>query len=681
MIDHVRKDPDGEAVETYVSPGALLDLAYDAILCWDFHTDLVTLWNRGAEDLYGYTREEALGQPVHDLLQSEFPIPLDRIRDAIDSRGHWEGRLVQRTKDQRTIFVSSRWAARTSELAPSQVLEINTNITDRARREEQDSRLAAIVQSSNDTIFSKTLDGIITSWNPAAERMYGYTEAEIVGKSVATLAPEDLPEEIPSILARLRRGDRIDNYETRRVRKDGKELNVSISISPIRNGTGAIIGAATIARDITERVRMEREHRRLLAQERAARTAAEWAQERLSFLAAASAVLGTSLDFEATLTNLAWLAVPRVADFCTVLVTDEDGELRRLVAAHVDSRKIALAEDLERRYPPGKDSGTSRILATGEPDMIEVITDEMLARGARDAEHLELMRRLQIGSYISAPLVARGRVLGVISLVMAESGRHYTKDDLSLVMDLARRAGTAVDNARLYGQTQEALQLREEFLSIASHELRTPLTALQLQVQLLRRLLKDDQRQANDSRRLIDGVERQVKRLSRLTIDLLDVSRISSGRFSLDTSRFDLGDLVKEVVGRFEDELRAAGSSIALDINGNLLGSWDRHRLDQVIANLLSNALKYGGGAPIHIALRADDGLVRLSVSDLGPGIAEENLERIFDRFERVETAERTAGLGLGLFIARQIVEAHGGTIRAVSIPGQGSTFSVELPR
>ncbi len=680
MIDRVRQNPDGEAVENYVPPSALLDLAYDAILCWDFHTELITLWNRGAEDLYGYSRDEAIGHPVHDLLQTEFPVPLDHIGHALDTRGHWEGQLVHHTKDGRTIVVSSRWAAQTGDLPPSTVLEINTDVTDRARREEQDARMAAIVQSSNDTIFSKTLDGIITSWNPAAERMYGYTDTEIVGKSVAILVPGDLPDEIPSILARLRRGERIENYETRRVRKDGSELNVSISISPIRDVSGTITGAATIARDITERVRMEEEHRRLLDRERAARSAAEWAQERLSFLAAASAVLGTSLDFEATLTNLAWLAVPRVADFCTVLVMDEEGELRRLVAAHVDSEKIAMAEELERRYPPGKDSGTSRILATGEPDMIAVITDEMLARGARDAEHLRLMRELQIGSYISAPLVARGRVLGVISLVMAESGRHYSKDDLSLVMDLARRAGTAVDNARLYGETQEALQLREEFLSIASHELRTPLTALRLQAQLLRRLVKDDQEPAGDSRRLIDGVERQVKRLSRLTSDLLDVSRISAGRFELDTSRFDLGVLVREVVARFEDELQAAGSSIALDLNGPVLGNWDRHRLDQVIANLLSNALKYGGDAPIHIATRADSEVARLTVSDQGPGIATENLERIFDRFERVETSDRTPGLGLGLFIAREIVEAHGGTIRARSVSGQGSTFTVEIP-
>lgn len=681
MIDHVRQDPDEEAAASFISPNALLDLAYDAIFSWDFHTDLITLWNRGAEDLYGFSREEAIGRSAHDLLQTEFPIPLDRIRHAVDTKGHWEGRLIHYRKDGRRLIVSSRWASRTSDLAPSAVLEINTDITDRSRREEQDARLAAIVQSSNDTIFSKTLDGIITSWNPAAERTYGYTTAEIVGKHVSTLAPTDIQDEIPSILAQVRRGERIENYETRRVCKDGTEMNVSISVSPIRDGSGTIIGSATIARDITERVRMEEEHRRLLERERTARSSAEWAQERLSFLAAASAVLGTSLDFEATLTNLAWLAVPRVADFCTVLVMDEDGELRRLVAAHVDSERIALAEELERRYPPQRDSGTYRILSTGEPDMLDVVTDDMLVKAAKDAEHLQLMRQLQIGSYISAPLVARGRVLGVISLVMAESGRHYTQDDLSLVMDLARRAGTAVDNARLYGETQEALQLREEFLSIASHELRTPLTALQLQVQLLRRMLKDDNDPAGGSRRIIDGVERQVKRLGRLTNDLLDVSRISAGRFDLDTSHFDLGLLVGDVLARFEDELQAAGSTVDVHLSEPVFGNWDRHRLDQVIANLLSNALKYGGGTAIHIDVSADDSMARLSVSDRGPGIAEANLGRIFDRFERVETAERTAGLGLGLFIAREIVEAHGGTIRAQSRVGQGAMFVVELPR
>ena len=404
MIDRVRQNPDGEAVENYVPPSALLDLAYDAILCWDFHTELITLWNRGAEDLYGYSRDEAIGHPVHDLLQTEFPVPLDHIGHALDTRGHWEGQLVHHTKDGRTIVVSSRWAAQTGDLPPSTVLEINTDVTDRARREEQDARMAAIVQSSNDTIFSKTLDGIITSWNPAAERMYGYTDTEIVGKSVAILVPGDLPDEIPSILARLRRGERIENYETRRVRKDGSELNVSISISPIRDVSGTITGAATIARDITERVRMEEEHRRLLDRERAARSAAEWAQERLSFLAAASAVLGTSLDFEATLTNLAWLAVPRVADFCTVLVMDEEGELRRLVAAHVErgaalhvgQRKSAFAVAAVGRAEQGEQRG---ILGDGHK---LAVAERPAARREVERENADLRdKRIGHGSLLA----------------------------------------------------------------------------------------------------------------------------------------------------------------------------------------------------------------------------------------------------------------------------------------
>jgi PAS domain S-box-containing protein len=682
VIEHVRQDPEGSPAETQVSPDALLDLAYDAIFVRDFHTDEITLWNRAAEDLYGYSRDEAIGRSAHDLLHTEFPVTLDEIRRTIDRAGHWEGRLVHHTKDGRTLLVSSRWAARGTNLPTTAVLEINTDITDRTRSDEQGALLAAIVQSSTDTIFSKTLDGTITSWNRAAERMYGYMAEEVIGKPVTILVPHDLPDEVPQILARVARGERIEHYETRRLRKDGSELNVSISVSPIRNTDREIIGAATIARDITEQVRMEAERGRLLEGERRARNAAEWAKERLSFIAAASAVLGTSLDVESTLTNLAWLAVPKVADFCTVLIADEHGVLRRLVAAHVDPDRIALAEELERRYPPTPDSGTYRILTTGEPDMVESITDQMLERSARDPEHLQLMRQLQIGSYISAPLVARGRILGVISLVMAESGRHYSSEDLSLVMDLARRAGTAVDNARLYTEAQEALRLREEFLSIASHELRTPLTALQLQVQLLRRQAgANGSIPADLSSHILEGIERQVKRLGRLTNDLLDVSRIAAGRFELDTSQFDLGILVDEVVARFEDEVSAAGSSVEVRHAAPAPGRWDRHRLDQVLANLLSNAVKYGSGRPIRIHVDADATTAYLRVSDGGPGIAKENLIRIFDRFERVETVSRTAGLGLGLFIARQIVEAHGGTIRAESVPDTGSTFVVELPR
>jgi signal transduction histidine kinase len=238
----------------------------------------------------------------------------------------------------------------------------------------------------------------------------------------------------------------------------------------------------------------------------------------------------------------------------------------------------------------------------------------------------------------------------------------------------------AIDNARLYQEAQEALRLREEFLSIASHELKTPLTALQLQAQMLRRMTDAGQRSAEGTERVLLGIDRQVKRLARLTTDLLDVSRIAAGRFTLERTSLDLSGLVEAVSLRFDEELAAAGASIAFHVQPGIRGQWDRHRLDQVVSNLISNAIKYGQGSAIDVELSRDEHGARLVVADRGIGIESADLGRIFERFERVETPERTGGLGLGLFIVREIVEAHGGRVWAESRPDAGTRFTVQLP-
>jgi PAS domain S-box-containing protein len=230
---------------------------------------------------------------------------------------------------------------------------------------------------------------------------------------------------------------------------------------------------------------------------------------------------------------------------------------------------------------------------------------------------------------------------------------------------------------------QEALRARDEFLSIASHELRTPLTALWLHVRALgqraRRGANGDGFAAHVQTKL-ESAERQVRKLTALLDSLMDVSRIQRGRLVHEPTLMELGELVREVAGRFEDELRQAGVTMSLEVQGPCPVRVDRMRFEQVVTNLLSNALHYGNRTPVTVRLEQPRGRARLSVRDEGPGVALEDQERIFERFEQAGASTRRSGLGLGLYIVRQIVELHGGHVWVESVPGRGATFLVEVP-
>ncbi|MBV9279813.1 MAG: PAS domain S-box protein, partial [Chloroflexi bacterium] len=464
----------------------------------------------------------------------------------------------------------------------------------RAERQRSHDHYRMLFEMAPDVIYSLSANGTFTDLSPAFETVTGWPIDEWLGKPFAGIVH---PDDLPLAMERFREGLRGETpapYELRIRSRAGTYLVGEFRNTPkVENGT--VVGKVGIARDITERKRVE---------------------QALRVLAEASSALASSLDYEITLANVARLVVPRLADWCAVHIVGEGGALERLALAHVDPAREGLGRRLRLPDPlrPGGEGRLEEAVRTGQARIIPEIGDAQAVSGDQDPEHRTLLDDLGLRSAVIVPLVARGRTLGAIAFVSAESGHRYGPEDLIVAQDLARDAALAVDNARLYGEAQEALQRREEFLSIASHELTTPIMALQLQLHMLQRSVARDVPDPSAQermRRAMEGAERQVKRLAGLTEQLLDVTRLGAGRLELDREEMDLSSLARDVAARFEDQAAAAGSPLSVCAPAPVAGWWDRFRLDQVVTNLLSNAVKYGNGGPIQVAVEADGGVAR----------------------------------------------------------------------
>jgi PAS domain S-box-containing protein len=425
-----------------------------------------------------------------------------------------------------------------------------------------------------------------------------------------------------------------------------------------------------LLREIADRAAMALERARLFEEQ--SRT-----NDRLRLLADAGRLLAQSLEVDPTMIAVARLAVQSFADLCALRIFEDGHSTQHTIATRdhglEEKVRLAMAPYVGVDRPP---TATRRVLDAGEPVLVAAVDEAALRGLAIDEVHLERLRVLGLRSVVVVPLLARGVPLGIVSFART-GGQAYDEDDLALAMELGRRAALAIDNARLFRSANEAIATRDEFLSIASHELNTPLTPLRMQLDSLRR----GRFQPDRAGEKLDAASRQVTRLTKLVSELLDVSRIRSGRLHLEPEAFDMAALVDEVVARTSEEAERAGVTFAVRADRPCEGTWDRMRLDQVVTNLLTNAVKYGGGKPVQVDLSRTDAGVRLAVSDRGIGIAPENQRRIFERFERATSARHYGGFGLGLWIARQIVVSSGGAIAVASAPGRGSTFVVELPR
>lgn len=557
----------------------------------------------------------------------------------------------------------------------------------RSSRDIAAHHLAAIVESSDDAIVSKDVNGIIMSWNRAAERIFGYSSDEAVGRSIHLIIPDDRRSEEDHVLSQIRAGHSVEHFETVRQRKDGTRLHVSLTVSPIRDSAGVVIGASKIARDITERKRVEAavaelDHR-LLEQQRALRESAERGKERAAFLAEVARTLSASLEYEKTLPSVASLAVPRIADWCAVDIIAEDGQLQRLAVAHADSEKVLLGRMLADRYPEdaANPGWVHSVLTSGQPVILENIPDSFIETAAQDDEHLRLLRGLKLCSYLSVPMMTDSRPFGVLTFIMAESSRHYGAEDVGLAQEVAALASLAVQNARAYQRASEANRLKDQFLATLSHELRTPLSAILGYTRLLR-LGKLGEEQQGPA---LDVVERNALSLKQIIEDVLDVSRIAAGKLRLNVQPVRLPEIIEDAVTTVLPAADAKGVLIETTAERRpTLVSGDPERLQQVVWNVLSNAVKFTPrGGRVKVRVESVDSQAEIVVTDTGQGVDPDFLPHMFERFRQEDSgfSRQQGGLGLGLAIVRELVEMHGGTVRAESDgPGSGTTVRVRLP-
>ena len=513
---------------------------------------------------------------------------------------------------------------------------------------ERQAMLAAIIDSSEDAIVSKDLSSRVTSWNPSAERMFGYSSDEMVGQLIHILIPEDRKNEEDQIIASLKRGERVEHFETIRVTKTGKKIHVSLTISPIRNDNGKIIGASKIARDITQQKQTE---------------------ERLKILNDLSRSINTKLDVDVIL--------QLVTDACTKAVGAGFGAFfyNKIDDKGASYMLYALSgADREHFDKFGMPRNTMLFNSTFQG--IEVVRSDNILKdyryGHNEPHHGMPKGHLPVVSYLAVPVKSQsGVVIGGLFFGHPKESM-FSKEHEDLSIAIGSQAAIALENAKLLQEVNLLNKRKDEFIGFASHELKTPLTTLKGFMEIAA---------AGEIKfeLLFPKVKKQIERLEIIIADLLDISRIQAGKLDLVFKTASLFSLIKDSIDLVDMsnhhlEIKLPIDDINLCIDGN--------KISQVLVNLLSNAAKYSEkNTSIELEVEIFGDMVQIQVTDEGLGIEEEDLKKIFDQYYRAAgTQQEIKGMGLGLFISKVIIEAHSGRIWAKSQPGKGSTFTIQFP-
>ncbi|HUF26851.1 MAG TPA: PAS domain S-box protein [Gemmatimonadaceae bacterium] len=648
--------------------------------------------NRTALDLIGADRQQVVGRPFWDTpWWEDSEENRARVRDAVTraARGEFvrfETEVRRAGGEPMCIDFSLKPVADETGRVVLLIPE-GRDVTDRHEAEKalriSEAKFAGIVSIAADAIVTVDEEQRITLFNDGAEAIFGYASDEVLGQPLDILIPEQVRQVHRHHIEEFARGPVAarqmgERREIHGRRRNGELFPAEASISKIDVAGRRFFTA--VLRDVTERRRADEERARLLARETEARASAEAAEHRASFLAEAGEILNTSLDYRDTLSALARLLVPRLCSFTIMDVVDEDGRVRRIEAVHADPAKADLARafvtfpiDRSRQYI------MYEALASGRSVLVERVTADMLAGWAQNAQHRQMLDRLDLVSLAVLPMVAHGQVLGAFGIGRTGDEPPLGSDDLALAEEVARRASLAVENARLYRDAQRASRLRDEVLGIVSHDLRNPLSVISMCASTL---IEENGGGEAKARELGEMIQTSADWMQRMIQDLLDVGSIEAGRLAIERQREDVFVLVHQVLAMFERAAAEKSIRLSADLPEDLPRvDADAERVLQVLGNLVGNAVKFvPAGGEITVRAAARKGFVEVTVVDTGPGIPENEAARIFDRFWQARRGSRIRGTGLGLTIARGIVEAHGGRIRVESTLGEGSTFHFTLP-
>ncbi|MDB5838425.1 MAG: putative histidine kinase, hybrid [Herminiimonas sp.] len=618
-----------------------------------------------AASILGYEPRELRGQHFGPFVH---PDDIGRTLAAIAQTAqapvaHFEVRLRHKNG-------SFRWFA-WSAVAENGVIHANgRDITLEKRQAElvllaSDERLQLALDAGGMGAWEWNISTGTVTWWPGMDTVHGLAPGStirIMEEYAGFVHPDDRPQVMAAVTECIdTRHDLL--YEYRIICPGGAVRWIEVRGRLVFDEAGNPAKLSGLCVDITRRKRTEQD---------------------LRFLAEASAELAGLIDYQSTLDKVARLAVPAFADWCAVDILEQDGTLNRVAVAHVDPEKVRLAHEFHRRYPPDptRAVGTWNIIRSGRGEYIPEIPDALLEQSTRDAEHLAAVKELGLKSYIGAPLALRGKTLGAITFVTAESGRIYNADDLALAEDLTRRAAISLENANLYRKLQDSDRAKDVFLATLAHELRNPLAPIANALSIIKITGLDKAR----IMQVTEIMERQVTQLTRLVDDLMDVSRITTGKIELQREHTDLATVVKNAIETSRPHIDAADHKLTVTFTDQPASLYaDPVRLAQVFSNMLNNAAKYTRpGGRIDVIVESTDDHFVVRIKDTGTGIQPAMLRKIFTIFTQVShPLERSqGGLGIGLSLVDGLVRLHGGTVEAHSDGlDKGSEFTVRLPR